>query len=327
MTAVARESQHDIAVPRASWSIAGRAHLACVLEASAPKPGNVSPGRPFADMRYEDFLVSAEAIARPLEGSGRRPLGETILQAVEATAARTGANTNLGIVLLLTPLARAAVRLLESPVLAERHQRLRVLRAAVKDVLAETTVDDARNTYRAIRLANPGGLGDAEEQDVAAEPTVSLLDAMRLAADRDGIAREYASSYETTFDRGVPALLNARADGLPMNDAIVEAYLTLLAEYPDTHIARRGGDTLARHVSGLAASVLDAGGVRSDEGRLRIAAMDASLRDPRNLANPGTTADLTAAAIFAALIVGGWSTGPLDGAFAAAQYKEGAEGS
>ena len=327
MTAVARESQHDIAVPRASWSIAGRAHLACVLEASAPKPGNVSPGRPFADMRYEDFLVSAEAIARPLEGSGRRPLGETILQAVEATAARTRANTNLGIVLLLTPLARAAVRLLESPVLAERHQRLRVLRAAVKDVLAETTVDDARNTYRAIRLANPGGLGDAEEQDVAAEPTVSLLDAMRLAADRDGIAREYASSYETTFDRGVPALLNARADALPMNDAIVEAYLTLLAEYPDTHIARRGGDTLARHVSGLAASVLDAGGVRSDEGRLRIAAMDASLRDPRNLANPGTTADLTAATIFAALIVGGWSTGPLDGAVAAAQYEEGAEGS
>lgn len=325
MTAVARECQHDIAVPRASWSIAGRAHLACVLEASAPKPGNVSPGRPFADMRYEDFLVSAEAIARPLEGSGRRPLGETILQAVEATAARTRANTNLGIVLLLTPLARAAVLLLDSPVPAERHQRLRDLRAAVKAIMDKTTVEDARNTYRAIRLANPGGLGDAEEQDVAAEPTVSLLEAMRLAADRDGIAREYASSYETTFERGVPALLTARADGLPMNDAIVEAYLMLLAEYPDTHIARRGGETLARQVSGLAATALDAGGVRSDEGRLRIAAMDASLRDPRNLANPGTTADLMAATIFAALIVGGWSMGPIDGAFAAAQYEEGAE--
>jgi triphosphoribosyl-dephospho-CoA synthase len=112
-----------------------------------------------------------------------------------------------------------------------------------------------------------------------------------------------------------------------MNDAIVEAYLMLLAENPDTHIARRGGDALARRVSQLAANALEAGGVRSDEGRLRIAAMDASLRDPRNLANPGTTADLTAATIFAALIVGGWSTGPIDRAIAAAQYGEGSEGS
>ena len=99
MKAMAYEPQHDIGVSRASWSIAGRAHLACVLEASAPKPGNVSPGRPFADMRYEDFLVSAEAIARPLEGAGRRPLGETILQAVERvtdTVAKTLADAGVG---------------------------------------------------------------------------------------------------------------------------------------------------------------------------------------------------------------------------------------
>jgi triphosphoribosyl-dephospho-CoA synthase len=327
VTAVAGEPQHHIGVAHASWSIAGRAHLACVLEATAPKPGNVSPGRPFADMRYEDFLLSAQAIARPLEGAGRRPLGETILLAVEATASCTRANTNLGIVLLLAPLARAAVLLLDSPPPPERDRRLRNLRAAVAGVLADTTVEDARNTYRAIRLANPGGLGTVEEQDVTAEPTVTLLEAMRLAADRDGIAREYASSYERTFDRGVPALLNARADGLVMNDAIVEAYLTLLADTPDTHIARRGGDTLARRVSQSAADALSAGGVRSDEGRLRIAAMDASLRDPRNLANPGTAADLTAAAIFAALVVGGWAMGPIEGAAAAAQHEEGSEAS
>ena len=327
MTAVAGEPQHHIGVAHASSIIAGRAHLACVLEATAPKPGNVSPGRPFADMRYEDFLVSAQAITRPLEGSGRRPLGETIRLAVEATASRTRANTNLGIVLLLAPLARAAVLLLDSPPPPERERRLRNLRGAVAGVLADTTVEDARNTYRAIRLANPGGLGSAEEQDVAAEPTVTLLEVMRLAADRDGIAREYASSYETTFERGVPALLHARADGLAMSDAIVEAYLTLLADRPDTHISRRGGDTLARRVSQLAADALAAGGVRSDEGRLRIAAMDASLRDPRNLANPGTAADLTAAAIFAALIVGGWTIGPIDSALAAAEYEEGSEAS
>jgi triphosphoribosyl-dephospho-CoA synthase len=280
-----------------------------VLEAGAPKPGNVSPGRPFADVRYEDFLASADAIVRPLEGAGRRPLGETIVLAVEATALRTRANTNLGIVLLLAPLARAAIRLLDLPVSSDRGERLRTLQAEAGRVLSEATVDDARDVYRAIRLANPGGLGSAEEQDVAAEPTVTLLEAMRLAADRDGVAREYATTYETTFGTGVPALLKARADRLSLNDAIVETFLTLLAASPDTHIVRRGGADRAAGVTQLAADALAAGGIRSDAGRRSITAMDAALRDPRNLANPGTTADLTAATLFAALLVGGWSTG------------------
>ena len=296
-----------LGVPRNSAAIAGRACLACVLEAGAPKPGNVSPEHPFADVRYEDFVASAEAVAKPFEGAGRRPLGETIRLAVQATAARTRANTNLGIVLLLAPLARAAAELLESPASRDRDERLSSLRRETGRVLMETTVNDARDVYLAIRLANPGGLGSAEEQDVMNEPTVTLLEAMRLAADRDGVAREYATMYETTFVRGVPALQKARADGLPLNDAIVETYLTMLAATPDTHIVRRGGETLAQRVSGMAAEALARGGVRSEEGRQSIAVMDVSLRDPRNLANPGTTADLTAATLFATLLAGGWT--------------------
>jgi len=292
-------------VPKNSVDIAGRAFLACFLEATAPKPGNVSPDRPFADVRYEDFLVSAEAIARPFEAAGRRPLGETILLAVEATAARTRANTNLGIVLLLAPLARAAARLLDSPTPSDRDERLDRLRRETGRVLTETTVSDARDVYRAIRLANPGGLGSAEEQDVVNEPDGTLLEAMRLAADRDGVAREYTMTYETTFVTGVPTFLKACADNLSVNDAIVETYLTLLAAALDTHIVRRGGETLAHRASGLAAECLSAGGVRSEAGRQKIASMDASLRDPRNLANPGTTADLIAATVFAALLADG----------------------
>jgi triphosphoribosyl-dephospho-CoA synthase len=174
-------------------------------------------------------------------------------------------------------------------------------------VLNDTTVEDAKRAYRAIRLAHPGGLGSTDEQDVATEPTVTLLEAMRLAADRDGVAREWATTFETTFERGVPALLNARADGLVLSDAIVETYLTLLAGTPDTHIVRRGGDALAQRVSRVAADALAAGGVRSEGGRRAIDAMDAALRDRRNLANPGTTADLTAATLFTALLSGGWT--------------------
>jgi triphosphoribosyl-dephospho-CoA synthase len=169
-------------------------------------------------------------------------------------------------------------------------------------VLDATDVQDARDVYAAIRMASPGGLGRAESQDVAAEPTVSLLDAMRLAAHRDGIAREYATGFETTFGLAVPALEQARRDGLPWDDAVVETFLNILAHAPDTHIARRGGDAVAAAVCASARDALQAGGVRSLPGRRAIDEFDRSLRDPDNIGNPGTSADLTAAAIFVALL-------------------------
>lgn len=325
----------DVSSCRAlSTDVASAAQLACLLEASAPKPGNVSPGRHFADARYEDFLASAIAIGRPLAGAATRAVGATVRLAVEATALWTHSNTNLGIILLLTPIARAA--LLEIGDGFEKgdgahfsaHDRARKesdayllsasetrpvpffadLRSAVHDVVESTTVEDARDVYAAIRRAAPGGLGQAEAQDVANEPTVPLLDTMRLAADRDGIAREYATAFEITFGIGAPALDRARGAGLSWDDAIVETFLTLLAAHPDTHVARRGGTALAAEVSQQARRALASGGVGSAAGRRAIEEMDRRMRDSRNTANPGTTADLTAAAIFVVLLGGGWRT-------------------
>jgi triphosphoribosyl-dephospho-CoA synthase len=290
--------------------VADAAQLACLLEASAPKPGNVSPGRHFADARYEDFLASAVAIREPLSHAGARPLGVTIRLAVEATSRWTRSNTNLGMVLLLAPIARAALvenRTFIRPAKAgPERASFTMLRDAVRRVLEATTVDDARETYAAIRLAAPGGLGRAGAQDVDDDPTMTLLDVMRLAADRDGIAREYATAFDVTFEIGVPALRRARAEGLSWDDATVETFLTLLAANPDTHVARRGGAGLAAEISRRARTVLDAGGVRSPAGRQAIDEMDCELRDAHHVGNPGTTADLTAAALFGVLLGGGW---------------------
>jgi triphosphoribosyl-dephospho-CoA synthase len=292
-------------------TIAAAAQLACLLEASAPKPGNVSPGRHFADARYEDFLASAAAIGEPLSGAGDRPVGATVRLAVDATAGWVRSNTNLGIVLLLAPLARAAARAahLSGPAPAGDARALCAdrLRAAVRDVLDATTVADARDVYAAIRRAAPGGLGRAEAQDVSGEPTMSLLEVMRLAAGRDGIAREYATAFETTFGAGAPALTRARRDGLEWDEAVVETFLALLAGAPDTHVARRAGAAAAEAVSARARDVLAAGGVRTADGRRGIDDLDGLLRDAHNTANPGTAADLTAAAIFVVLVGGGWS--------------------
>ncbi len=270
---------------------------ACILEATAPKPGNVSPGRPFENMTFEDFVASAVAIGPPLGEAGERPLGQTILAAVEATRTAANSNTNLGIILLLAPLARAARRLGSSAA----RQGTDSLREALVTVLAETTVEDARLAYEAIRGARPTGLGTAPEQDVSAEPTVTLREAMALAAERDLVAREYVTDYALTFETGVPALRRARAAGKSWEDAVVEAFLVLLAREPDTLIARKLGPAAALAVTVEARAILALGDRSGAPARARLAAFDASLRDSENSRNPGTTADLTAAAIFVEL--------------------------
>jgi triphosphoribosyl-dephospho-CoA synthase len=275
--------------------VAAAAQLACLLEASAPKPGNVSPAADFHDTRYEDYLASAIAIGPAIAAAGATPLGATIRAAVEATSRWVPSNTNLGIVLLLAPLAHAALQPGREP-----------LRTRLSGVLNTTTVLDAHDAYAAIRLAAPGGLGRAVEQDVACEPTVTLREAMALAAERDAIAREYATDFATTFEVGHPVLHHARAAGLSWSDATLEAYLTLLAAAPDTHVARKLGAAAAAEVQDRARTVLQGGGVRSSAGRDAIAALDRELRDARNTRNPGATADLTAAALFVALLEDGW---------------------
>ena len=275
-----------------SLPLGGLATLASLLEASAPKPGNVAPGRPFRDMRFEEFATSAAAIGPEFARAGERPVGETILAAVRARRAVVAANTNLGIILLLAPLAQAAAR---------RAAGGSPLRTEVAAVLAATTVEDARLAYRAIREAAPGGLGTAGAQDLAGEPTVTLREAMALAAGRDSVAREYATGFQLTFEVGVPAVRAARAAGASWADAAVAAYLALLAAAPDTLIARKLGWAAAEAVSAEARAILALGGPANPEAAARIAAFDLSLRDPQNSRNPGTSADLTAAALFAVL--------------------------
>lgn len=275
--------------------VTAAAQLACLLEVSAPKPGNVTPTAGFQDARYEDYLASAIAIGPAIAAAGTRPLGETIRAAVAVTSRWVPSNTNLGIVLLLAPLARAALQPGAEP-----------LRTRLSVVLAQTTVFDAGEVYAAIRLASPGGLGRTAEQDVAGEPTVTLREAMALAAGRDAIAREYVTDFATTFEIGHPVLRGALAAGQSWSDATRETYLTLLAAAPDTHIERKLGAQAAADVQGRARTVLARGGVRTPAGRDAVAALDGDLRDPRNTRNPGATADLTAAVLFVALLEGAW---------------------
>jgi triphosphoribosyl-dephospho-CoA synthase len=262
--------------------------MACVREACAPKPGNVNRFHDFADTRLEDFLLSAIAIGPTMLEADLHDVGQIIWQAVRDTRQLVQSNTNLGIVLLLAPLAKAC-------------RSSGDVRENLRRILSTLTVEDARHAYAAIRMAQPGGMGQASEADVAEDPSITLRQAMDLAQGRDSIAREYMTDFAITFEIGYPALRDAwHMAGQPAN-AIVQCYLTLVADVPDTLIARKRGIETVIEVSRWAAETLAMGSALTPQGQA-LANLDRRLRDERHTLNPGTTADLTTAALFLFLL-------------------------
>jgi len=254
--------------------------IACELEAYAPKLGNVHPTARFDDCDYRDFVMAASEVA-PILGCDDRSLtlGDRVLLAVERTRMVTAANVNLGIILLIAPLA-----------MADDLQTLEI-------VLASITADDGRKVFEAIRLASPGGM---KREDVAAEQDVQsthwqpidLIAAMKQAADRDRIAIQYAANFGDFFENVVPIVREEVSRQIPVSSAIVSAQLRLMARDIDSLIARKCGSEMAAETRRRAADCL-----ASDTAQSR-ATFDAWLRADGNRRNPGTTADLIAAALF-----------------------------
>jgi triphosphoribosyl-dephospho-CoA synthase len=267
--------------------IAAAATLACALEVSAEKVGNVTPTRRFADVRYDDFALSAQALGTAVSRAAPGRVGRAVYEAVAATARVAPSNTNLGMALLFAPIAAAA-----------RATGAGALRRRLGAVLRGLTVDDARWAYRAIRLARPGGLGDSAEAPVARPPSITLGEAMRLAAGRDTVAAEYARSFAVTFDLALVGLRRALARGLSLLDAIAQTHLELMARVPDTLIARKAGAAAAAAVAERARAVLRAGAAGTPQGLAAARRLDQRLRRDGNRLNPGTSADLVAAALF-----------------------------
>lgn len=277
-----------------SLSIADCFLRACWLDVAVRKPGNVSVHSAGHRMRSEQFVASARAAAAPLCAPGAS-VGARIEAAMAATWQAVGCNTNLGILLLCAPLAAAAER-------EGARASVAALRAALEDVLGALDIDDARATYRAIAQANPGGLGDAPEQDVHEEPTLGLREAMRLAAARDSIAAQYATGFASVFDIGLANLpqgfaLMSGAAGEPA-DALTTAtvqrvFLGYLASLPDSHIVRKHGEPVAHIVMSAAQGWR---GHAAPANGPAWSGWDEELK--RQGINPGTSADLTVATLF-----------------------------
>lgn len=272
--------------------VAQSAELAMLLElSSSPKPGNVDRCHDFSDIGFRHFLASAVS-AYPVfrkAASGECSIGSLLLEGVRAWQDwNISSNTHFGSLVLMLPLAIAASRpgdLMDELAL----------------VLGKTTADDAIDFCRAFDLAGARisevdefSLKDPDFEESLRRSNKTLLDLMILSKGHDLIAREWATGYKRAF------CLSLRLDELigrhGQNDGIVRAYLEALSEEPDSLVRAKFGKEKAQEVSLRAGSAL------------KDATLDAARKlDSEFIAedvNPGSTADLIAAALFISLLRG-----------------------
>ena len=287
--------------------------LAILLEASAPKPGNVSVADNFEKTTYTHFLASAVAAAPSFETAAQRGIsvskgkigladvgvGRLIKTCIaDINAWQGGGNTLLGAVILLSPMAVAAG-------MTSTIEDLQNLRKNLKLIIESTTPRDAVNMYTAIEIANPGGLGKAPNLDIndpdsvnrILDDKISLYEVFRIAEKYDTICSEWVNNYPITFDLAYPKLAKKLQNKDDPNNATVQTFLEVLAKVPDTFIARKTGIEKSKEVSLKAKQILNLGGTETPLGKKSLNEFDRELRKSSNLLNPGTTADIIAAAL------------------------------
>ncbi|MCJ7793322.1 triphosphoribosyl-dephospho-CoA synthase [Candidatus Bathyarchaeota archaeon] len=290
--------------------------LAILLEVSAEKPGNVNFTSGFEGTRCEHFLASAVAagpsfqtaayrgilVAENKLGISEVGLGQLIKTcAADINAWQKGGNTILGTIMLFMPVAVAAGM---GPTKKNYAFDLSLLRKNIDLAVKSTTALDSVHLYEAVDIASPSGLNDAPDLDVTdprskerlIKENVSLYEVFKIASGYDDICSEWVNNYPVTFDLAYPYLME-QLKSKPLNTAVVHTFLKILSERSDTFIARKVGKEKAQEVSLDAKAVLELGGLETAKGKKSLRQFDRKLRLSGNKCNPGTTADLTAAAL------------------------------
>lgn len=297
--------------------IADLAQLSCMLEVSAPKPGNVNKSFEFTDTRFIHFLASSIALGNSARrcaekgfsaGKGEIALGEInigweILQcARESSQHHKGRNTNLGISILILPLASACGYLLGK---SEELENEKII-GAVDHIIRESTYIDTINLYHAVRHVRPGGLKKLKGLDVFSHEALVRIEKEKInfyrimkLSKNDEIAREVVNRYEITFNTGYPSIVKELEIGSDFDKAIIRGFFEILSRNPDTLIAKKVSMEKSREISEMAKKVME-----NDLAPEDIRGFDLYLRDEKNRLNPGSTADLVASSIFITLING-----------------------
>jgi len=299
-------------------------NLSSLLELSGwPKPGNVHRTQNFKDTSFEHFLAGISAIQPNLrtlcekvyttidndkQSFSNIELGVFFKESViEMMKWQTGGNVILGHILILAPLSSAA-----SICIKLKKHSLIDFELILNKIIEDTTVNDTLHLYEAIKLSNPGGLGQIDKYDVN-DPSVfeeiirdeiKLKEIFKKSLDYDLISREYAMGFKIVLKEGLPYFLNSFREHRDINKTIVNTYLKLLSSHLDTLIIRKAGKPEAIKISEMASKIISQGGISTKKGLKLTIKFDKKLQKQNGKLNPGTTADLLAGVIFCALLFG-----------------------
>lgn len=276
-----------------------------LVEATVPKPGNVSRKRDFEDLSIYNFLVAypalgsiyhetvkrAESIRSGLLKPNEAGIGELIRRGVEATKRVQDANPNFGVIVLSIPLIMGLTLTKKIP---EGGEKARLL-------IEESTVRDTMELYRAIRTANPKGLPSGVKYDVYSDKAfeelfrdqINLMELAKMSAGRELVFGEWANGYELTY-----RTFWRMAEELPspLEEAIPSVFIELLSENIDTLILRKAGRDEAELVRDKAREVR--------EERLSLKAFEEFMEEKGDLRNPGSLADVMAVSLSLLFLAG-----------------------
>ena len=242
-------------------------------------------------MDIEHFLKSAHAVSSVLMDS-QLGLAQKIIRSVQVTQQVVSTNTNLGIILLCVPIVQACI-----------HLPNKTLQQSIQDEIEGLDIDDAQMILDAIRTAAPTGLGTSDAHDVFEPARVSVHEIMSYAKDKDLIARQYACGYTDIFGNGIDTIDKLSESGMNETEVVTAIFLHFLSEYPDSHIVRQHGSLVATEIQREATILFQEFQVSMMENAMldQLLLFDAEWKS-REI-NPGTSADMTVATLFAHSIV------------------------
>ena len=253
---------------------------------SAPTPGM---GSRYIDgaVAHEKRLLTVTPVSEALAGAARQGVGETVLQAALGSRSLSGF-ADARAAGYLTPLARASM-----------------LGETTGQVISQLGAGEIVPFASALEVAGDRGpLAGALVMARQAGRETTLREAVRFAAGRDPLAREYARGYEITGQLARPALLSALSRAGSARAALVQSYLEVLSEVPDLDVVERAGRQEAEDVSRMAHGVLKTGGVFSGRGLQGIANLDGLLRNDPRLTPSATEPPVIAAAFLTTMEYG-----------------------
>lgn len=298
--------------------------LASLLELVGwPKPGNIHRRKDFKKTRFEHFLAGIAAIQPNFkvfceenfqksynneEDYKKIELGCFFKKAAkEMIRWQGGGNVILGHLLVLAPLAVAALICMK-----KNQTNITDLKYYLSKVIENASVDDTVNLYKAIRIANPGGLGKIEKYDINDDNSfnqlikdkIKLKKIFELSQEYDLISLEYSNGFNIILNEGFPFFVKSFNRFNDINIATVNTYLKILSIHQDTLVIRKSGLDSALYISKMASNILEYGGISSEKGLRLAIELDNELQKKKGELNPGTTADLVSGVIFCGLLFG-----------------------